>query len=61
MAQHFSDTGIGCIWLSPIFKSPMADFGYDVSDFRSIDDTYGTMDDFKSLLNKLKSLGTSNS
>uniref|UniRef100_A0A2S2QF41 alpha-glucosidase n=1 Tax=Sipha flava TaxID=143950 RepID=A0A2S2QF41_9HEMI len=57
MAEHFSETGIGAIWLSPIFKSPMADFGYDISDFINIDSTYGTMDDFVSLLNKLKSLG----
>lgn len=60
MAEHFSDAGIGCIWLSPIFKSPLADFGYDISDFIGIDETYGTMDDFKSLLNKLKSLGNLN-
>lgn len=57
MAEHFNETGIGAIWLSPIFKSPMADFGYDVSDFISIDSTFGTMDDFISLQKKLKSLG----
>lgn len=57
MADHFKETGIGAIWLSPIFKSPMADFGYDISDFKSIDSTYGTMDDFLSLKKKLKSLG----
>lgn len=58
MAEHFNETGIGAIWLSPIFKSPMADFGYDISDFKDIDSTYGTMDDFLSLQRKLKSLGT---
>lgn len=57
MADYFKETGIGAIWLSPIFKSPMADFGYDISDFKSIDSTYGTMDDFLSLQKKLKSLG----
>lgn len=57
MAEHFSESGIGAIWLSPIFKSPMADFGYDISDFKQIDEIYGTMDDFLSLKNKLKSLG----
>jgi len=57
MAEHFQETGIGAIWLSPIFKSPLADFGYDISDFVSIDSTYGTMEDFSSLQRKLKSLG----
>lgn len=57
MAGHFQETGIGAIWLSPIFKSPMADFGYDISDFVSIDSIYGTMEDFLSLQKKLKSLG----
>lgn len=57
MAGHFQETGIGSIWLSPIFKSPMADFGYDISDFVSIDSIYGTMEDFLSLQKKLKSLG----
>lgn len=56
MAEHFDETGIRTIWLSPIFKSPMADFGYDISDFMSIDSTFGTMDDFLSLQKKLKSL-----
>lgn len=60
MAEHFQETGIGAIWLSPIFKSPLADFGYDISDFVSIDSTYGTMEDFLSLQKKLKSLGTLN-
>jgi len=57
MAEHFHETGIGAIWLSPIFKSPMADFGYDISDFVNIDSTYGTMEDFLSLQMKLKSIG----
>jgi len=57
MAEHFNETGIGAIWLSPIFKSPLADFGYDISDFVKIDSTYGTMEDFLSLQMKLKSLG----
>lgn len=47
---YFSELGIQAIWLSPIYKSPMKDFGYDISDFRDIDPTFGTLDDFKSLL-----------
>ncbi|VVC30056.1 Glycoside hydrolase superfamily,Glycosyl hydrolase, family 13, catalytic domain [Cinara cedri] len=56
-AEHFKDIGVDCIWLSPIFKSPMADFGYDISDYNQIDSIFGTIDDFVSLKNKLKSLG----
>lgn len=56
-ADHLKDIGVNCIWLSSIFKSPMADFGYDISDFNQIDSTFGTMDDFISLQKKLKSLG----
>ncbi|XP_001943317.1 maltase A1 isoform X1 [Acyrthosiphon pisum] len=56
-AEHFKDIGVDCVWLSPIFKSPMADFGYDISDYNMIDPVYGTMDDFISLQKKLQSLG----
>ena len=37
------------IWISPIFKSPMADFGYDISDFMDIDPIFGTLQDFTDL------------
>ncbi len=42
--------GVDAIWLSPIFPSPMADFGYDVSDFCAIHPIFGTLDDFDQLL-----------
>src|SRR5580698_5309808 len=42
--------GIDAIWLSPIFPSPMADFGYDISDYVGIDPLFGTMDDFDALV-----------
>lgn len=42
--------GIDAIWLSPVFESPMADFGYDISDYQTIDPVFGTMDDFDALL-----------
>lgn len=48
--DYFVDLNIETIWLSPIFKSPMADFGYDISNYTDIDPIFGTMDDFKSLL-----------
>ena len=42
--------GIDAIWLSPFYRSPMADFGYDVSDYRDVDPVFGTLDDFDHLL-----------
>lgn len=48
--DHVVDLGVGTIWLSPIFTSPMADFGYDVADHCGIDPIFGTLDDFDELL-----------
>ncbi len=42
--------GVGAIWISPVFKSPMADWGYDVADYTAIDPRFGTMADFDRLL-----------
>ncbi|HEX8389802.1 MAG TPA: alpha-amylase family glycosyl hydrolase [Candidatus Saccharimonadales bacterium] len=42
--------GVDAIWLSPFYPSPMADFGYDISDYFSVDHLFGTMDDFKRLV-----------
>src|SRR3546814_4400684 len=42
--------GVDAIWLSPIFRSPMADFGYDVSDYTDIEPIFGTMAQFERLL-----------
>src|SRR6202000_2394810 len=42
--------GIDAVWLSPIFASPIADFGYDISDYTGIDPIFGTMADFDSLV-----------
>jgi alpha-glucosidase len=42
--------GIDAIWLSPVFPSPMADFGYDISDYTGIDPLFGTMADFDALI-----------
>jgi alpha-glucosidase len=44
--------GIDAIWLSPIFRSPMVDFGYDVADYTAIDPVFGTMEDFGRLLDE---------
>ncbi|MCE7063776.1 alpha-amylase family glycosyl hydrolase [Dyadobacter sp. CY326] len=45
--------GVDCIWLSPIFSSPMADFGYDISDYRCIHPLFGTMNDLDKLLSEV--------
>ncbi len=42
--------GVDAIWLSPIFPSPMADFGYDISDYTGIDPLFGTLEDFDALV-----------
>lgn len=49
--------GVDAIWFSPFFPSPMADFGYDVSDYCDIDPMFGTLDDFKNLLAKAHARG----
>jgi alpha-glucosidase len=48
--DHLAWLGVDGIWLSPCFPSPMADFGYDVSDYCDIDPLFGTLDDFDRLL-----------
>jgi trehalose-6-phosphate hydrolase len=48
--DYLKTLGIDCIWITPIYQSPQRDNGYDISDYYSIDETYGTMDDFDELL-----------
>ena len=55
--DYLVELGVGGIWLSPIYKSPMADFGYDISDYMAIDPIFGTMDDFVSLVESAHSKG----
>ncbi len=50
--NHVADLGVDAIWISPFFKSPQKDFGYDVSDYKEINPEYGTLSDFDDLLNK---------
>ena len=54
---HVAELGADGIWLSPFFKSPMKDFGYDVSDYCDVDPMFGTIADFKALLDRAHSLG----
>jgi alpha-glucosidase len=48
---------VDAIWISPFFKSPMADFGYDIADYRDVDPLFGTLADFDRLLAKAHGLG----
>ena len=50
---HLARLGVDAVWLSPIFKSPMADMGYDISDYCDIDPLFGTLADFDRLLRPL--------
>lgn len=47
---YLKDLGINLIWIGPFYKSPMDDNGYDVSDFYSVSEEFGTIDDFKKLI-----------
>jgi alpha-glucosidase len=54
---YVAQLGVDGIWLSPFFKSPMKDFGYDVSDYCDVDPMFGTLADFKALVDKAHGLG----
>lgn len=54
---YFVELGVDAIWISPIFPSPMADFGYDVADYCGIDPRFGTLGDFDDLLARAHELG----
>jgi alpha-glucosidase len=49
--------GVDAVWLSPIFSSPMADFGYDISDYTGIDPLFGTIEDFDALVSAAHAAG----
>ena len=48
--DHIAALGVDALWLSPIFTSPMADFGYDVASYTDVDPTFGTIDDLDRLV-----------
>lgn len=55
--DYLGGLGIDAIWLSPIFPSPMADFGYDVADYCGVDPLFGTLADFDHLLGAAQERG----
>ncbi len=55
--DYLKDLGVDAIWITPCFPSPQVDFGYDVSDYESIDPMYGTLADFDKLSNEAHKRG----
>lgn len=55
--DYVAALGVDAIWLSPFFKSPMRDFGYDVADYCDVDPIFGTLADFDALVAKAHALG----
>ncbi len=49
--DYIASLNVDAVWVSPFFKSPMKDFGYDISDYRAVEPMFGTMEDFQKLLN----------
>lgn len=55
--DYVAELGVDAVWISPFFTSPMRDFGYDVSDYRDVDPLFGTLTDFRRLLERAHDLG----
>ena len=55
--SHIADIGAETIWISPVYESPMKDFGYDISNFTNIDPTFGTLSDFQRMSARAHELG----
>ncbi len=55
--EYVRDLGVDGIWFSPLYPSPNADYGYDISDYMDIHPDYGTLDQFKKVLDKAHDLG----
>ncbi len=55
--DYVKELGANVIWLSPVYKSPNADNGYDISDYRDIMEEFGTMEDFDRMLSRAHELG----
>ena len=55
--DYLKELGVEVLWLTPMYKSPQADNGYDISDYYNIDENYGTMEDFEKLLEEAHKRG----
>lgn len=52
--DYLAELGVNSIWISPIYPSPMADFGYDISDYHNVEPAFGTLKDFDNLITEAK-------
>src|SRR5689334_63594 len=55
--DHLAELGVDAVWLSPFYRSPQADAGYDVADYRDVDPLFGTLADFDAMLARAHGLG----
>ena len=55
--DYIAGLGVDMVWLSPFFKSPMRDFGYDVADYCDVDPIFGSLGDFDALISRAHALG----
>src|SRR5258705_9215918 len=54
--DHIKSLGVDMVWIGPVFKSPMRDFGYDVADYRSVDPVFGSLADLRHLIDSARQL-----
>src|SRR5215207_2417315 len=54
---YLAELGVNALWLTPIFRSPMVDFGYDISDYTAIDPVFGALSEFDALLTAAHAFG----
>ncbi|MBI3761327.1 MAG: maltose alpha-D-glucosyltransferase [Chloroflexi bacterium] len=55
--DYFRDLGVDCLWITPMYPSPLMDDGYDIADHLNVHPDYGTLDDFKNFLNEAHARG----
>ena len=55
--DYLKDLGVNCVWLSPVYDSPQEDNGYDISNYRDIYKPFGTLEDFKKMLDEMHKRG----
>ena len=55
--DYLCELGINAVWLSPCYKSPNCDNGYDISDYSDIMDEFGTLDDWKEMISEMHKRG----
>src|SRR5512139_2682084 len=55
--DYVASLNVDAIWISPFYLSPMADFGYDIADYRAVDPIFGTLEDFDRVVARAHELG----